>query len=394
MDPPGVLAGEVWGQVMRLSNARLEDGRCVDVVVEGGRIAAFEPCGSGGGEDLAGRLLLPALVDGHVHLDKTLLGMGWRPNSGAADVRGRVENERAVRGGLALPVVVRAENLLRRMISHGTTALRTHVDIDDVVGLGNFHAVMQAVAPFRDLVDVQVVAFPQSGILTRPGVAGLLEEALREGADLVGGLDPLAIDGDVEGHLEVVFGLAERHGRGVDIHLHDVGPAGNAQLRAIAARAGRLGGRVTVSHAFSLGTADADDFAVTADALAASGVTILTSSPPSMVVPPVKALRARGVVVHGGSDNIRDLWSPFGNGDMLERAMLIALKQGFRSDADLALAYDVCAGEGAAALGLPGRAVAVGAAVDFIAVAAETRAEAVAERPGRRMVFKGARRLA
>jgi cytosine deaminase len=380
---------------MRLSNARLEDGRMADVVVEHGRIAAIVPHDPAvAGEALEGRLLLPALVDGHVHLDKTLLGLPWRPNSDARDVQGRIAHERAARGELALPVEVRAANLLRRMIAWGTTALRTHVDIDEMIGLGNFHAVMAAIAPFRDVVDIQVVAFPQSGIVTRPGVAELLDAALAEGADLVGGLDPLVIDGDVAAHLDVVFGLAAKHGKGIDIHLHDIGPAGNAQLREIAARslAASMQRRVTVSHAFSLGTSDAADFAATTDALALGGVSILTSSPSAVPAPPVKALRGRGVVIHAGSDNIRDLWSPFGNGDMIERATLIALRQGFRSDADLALAYDLCSD--AAALGLPARGVAVGMPADLVAVAAGARAEAVAERPGRRMVFKAGRRLA
>ncbi len=380
---------------MRLSNAVLEDGRVADVVITGGLIAAIEAHDSAlPGEALDGRLLLPALVDGHVHLDKTLLGLPWRPNSDAKNVQGRIENERGARAGLTMPVEVRATNLLRRMIAQGTTALRTHVDIDETIGLANFHAVMAAIAPFRDQVAIQVVAFPQSGIVIRPGVADLLDAALAEGADLVGGLDPLVIDGDIAGHLDIVFALAERHGKGIDIHLHDIGPAGNVQLRDIAARAKAAGmhGRVTVSHAFSLGTADAADFAATADALAAGGVSILTSSPSAAPVPPVKALRAHGVTIHAGSDNIRDLWSPFGNADMIERAMLIALRQGFRSDADLSLAYDLCAD--AAALGLPARGVAVGMPADLVAVAAETRAEAVAERPGGRMVFSAGRRLA
>lgn len=377
---------------MRLSNARLEDGRIADIDVADGLVSAILPHDPAvAGKDVGGRLLLPALVDGHVHLDKTLLGMPWRPNSRAANVQGRIENERASRAGLAMPVGERAVNLLRRMISHGTTALRTHVDIDDVVGLGNFHAVMGAIAPFRDVVDIQVVAFPQSGVVSRPGVPALLDTALAEGADLVGGLDPLVIDGDVEGQLDIVFGLAGKHGKAVDFHLHDIGPAGNAQLRAIAGRSRALGmqGKVTVSHAFSLGTSDADDFGRTAAALAEGGVSILTSSPSAVPVPPVKALRAAGVVIHAGSDNIRDLWSPFGNGDMIERAFLICLKQGFRSDEDLALAYDVCAD--ATALGLPARGVAVGAVADFVAVSTETRAETIAERPGGRMVFKGGR---
>lgn len=377
---------------MLLTNARLPHGSAatgpVDVAIAHGRIAAITPAAGRPGLDLAGALLLPSLVDGHVHLDKTVWGLPWRPNSGAATVRERIENERLVRAVLP-PVAERGANLLRQMIAAGTTALRTHTDIDDAHGLSNFHATMQLVARFKGRADIQVVAFPQSGIVSRPGVADLLAQALREGADLVGGLDPATYDGDAKAHLDIVFGLAQRFDRGIDIHLHDRDAGGNAQLRDIAARTIAIGlqHRVTVSHAFSLGTSDAHDFASTADALAEAGVHILTSSPSAGIVPPVHALRARGVVIHAGSDNIRDLWSPFGNGDMLERALLTALRQGFRSDPDIAIALSLCSD--AAALGLPAHRLVVGAAADLITVDAETPTEAVANRPPRKLVMKG-----
>ena len=378
---------------MILANARLPGSDLMDVTLSEGRIAAIVPAAGRQGTDLAGALLLPALVDGHVHLDKTLWGLPWRPNSGAANVQGRIANEREHRKALP-PVAERGANLLRQMIAMGTTALRTHTDVDDAYGLANFHATMDLAQRFRAEADIQVVAFPQSGILARPGVADLLDAALREGADLVGGLDPATIDGDAKGHLDIVFALAQRHGKGIDIHLHDRDAGGNAQLRDIAARTRAAGmqHKVTVSHAFSLGTPDEADFARTADALAEAGVHILTSSPSFGIVPPVHALRARGVVIHAGSDNIRDLWSPFDNGDMLERAFLVGLKQGFRSDPDIAVALAICSD--AEALGLPAHRLVVGAPADLVAVAAETPQEAVATRPPRKLVLKAGRVVA
>lgn len=379
---------------MLLANARLPHVPApVDVAIARGRIAAIAPAAGRPGLDLHGALLLPAFVDGHVHLDKTLWGLPWRPNSGAATVRERIEYERLHRAALP-PVQERGANLLRRMIAHGTTALRTHADVDDAHGLDNVHATLELRRRFRGQADIQIVAFPQSGILTRPGVADLLAEALRQGADLVGGLDPASIDGDAKGHLDVVFGLAQRFDRGIDIHLHDRDAGGNAQLRDIAARTMAIGmqHRVTVSHAFSLGTADTADFARTADALAQAGVHILTSSPSAGIVPPVHALRARGVVIHAGSDNIRDLWNPLGTGDMLERALIIALKQGFRSEPDIETALALCTD--AAALSLPAHRLVVGAAANLVALQAETPAEAVALRPPRLLVMKAGEVLA
>ena len=331
---------------------------------------------------------MPGLIEGHCHLDKTLMGLPWRAHAAAPDVQGRIAYERAHRAALG-PVRPRAVALLRRMIAAGTVAVRTHTDIDDAFGLANFHAVLEVAREFRAVLPIEIVAFPQSGIVTRKGVADLLDAALGEGADLVGGLDPATIDGDAKAHLDIVFGLAAKHGKGIDIHLHDRDAGGNVQLRDIAARSQAAGmqGRVTVSHAFSLGTPDIDDFGRTADALAQGGVAILTSAPGPTAMPPVKPLRARGVTVFGGNDNIRDLWSPYGNGDMLERAWMIAQRQGFRSDADLAIAFETCSKAGAAILGLEASGIAVGAIASFFAVRAETLAEAIAERPGDRQVW-------
>ena len=111
-------------------------------------------------------------------------------------------------------------------------------------------------------------------------------------------------------------------------------------------------------------------------------------------MPPVKRLVAAGVTVFAGSDNIRDAWSPYGNGDMLERAMLIGYRQGLLADADLELAFDLANGAAARVLGRSGHAIEVGAAADLVALPAASLAEAVAAHPPRTLVMKGGRVLA
>ena len=244
--------------------------------------------------------------------------------------------------------------LIEQVVGYGTIALRTHVDIDLQVKLEGLHALLKVREQVRDLLDIQIVAFPQSGVMIEPGVADLLDAAISEGADLVGGLDPAGIDDDVKGQLDTIFGVAEKHGVGLDIHLHDFGPLGCSELREISARteAAGLTGKVAVSHAFALGTVDDTEFGRTADALARAGVAIMTNGPGPVPMPPVKRLRAAGVTVFAGSDNIRDAWSPYGNGDMLERAALIGYRQDFRADEDLALALDLATHAPAKVLGL------------------------------------------
>jgi cytosine/creatinine deaminase len=386
--------------VIQLTNALLADGRRVDVGVSEGRIATIDPVGAASDAgattiDLAGALLVPGFVDGHVHLDKTLLGLPFQPHRPGHTIAERIARERELRRELRSPVEDRARRLIDQIVASGTTALRSHVDIDPDIGLSGLHALLR-VRETTPTVDIQIVAFPQSGIMISPGVADLLDAAIGEGADLVGGLDPAGIDNDVEGHLRAIFGIAERHGVGLDIHLHDPGPLGCYELRQIAARASAAGlaGKVAVSHAFALGGVDDGEFGRTAEALARADVAIMTNGPGPVPMPPVRRLAAAGVRVFAGSDNIRDAWSPLGNGDMLERAMLIAYRQDFRADAELELAFDLTTRASAQVLGIVDHGIRVGAAADLVAIAAGSIAEAVAARPRRSLVMKRGRVMA
>ena len=382
---------------MILANARLPEGGFADLEIAGGLIAALHAPGSADPAseriDLAGALVLPALVDGHIHLDKTHWGAPRLPHVEGRGVRERIAAERVERHRVALPIEARAAALIRTLIANGTTRARSHVDIDNDVGLANLEAVLRVREAFRDWINIQLVAFPQSGVTTEKGAPDLIAAALSAGADLVGGLDPAGFDGDVKGQLDIVFRLAERFGKGIDIHLHDSGKTGAAELRDIAERtiAAGMQGRVAVSHAFALGSIVPDVFAETADTLARAEVAIMTSCPPSAPVPPVGRLRARGVTLFAGSDNIRDCWSPYGNGDMLDRAAIIAERHAMFTDRELEHAFALATSEADKALGGPRRGIRAGAVADLVVVAAASVADAVIDRPPRSLVLRAGR---
>ncbi|MSP77443.1 MAG: metal-dependent hydrolase [Rhodospirillaceae bacterium] len=383
-----------------IRNALLPDGTKRHIDIKDGRIAALLPATPGAipdhDLDLGGALLLPPLIDGHIHLDKTLLGLSWVPNRAGDTVASRIEAERRVRAQRNVPEEETGANLVRQVLASGTLHMRCHVDIDNQLGLKNLHAVLKVRERFRDLVSIQIVAFPQSGILRSPGTADFLDAAIGEGADLLGGLDPVGIDGDLDGHLDPLFAIARKRDVGIDIHLHDGGEGGIAQQVAIAERtaASGLKGRVAISHAFALGSVPTEMAARTADILANAGVAIMSHGPGAAPMPPIKLLREHGVEVFGGSDNIRDAWSPFGNGDMLERAMLIGYRANFRHDDELAIAFDMVTAAAARVLGIAPYGVAVGAPADFVVVEAGSVAEAVATRPRRQLVIKAGRVIA
>jgi len=385
-------------------NARLADGALVDLTVTDGRFSAITPAAertlatAAATIDLGGQLVVPGFVEGHIHLDTSFYGDAWRPHIPCADgfdVRERVAFQ-AQNLAAAAPMAERAKSQLELCIGNGSLAMRSHVMVDGSVGLKHLETILALREAYRDLIDIQFVAFPQSGILSSPGTPELLDEALRLGCDLIGGLDPASFDRDVSAHLDVVFGLAQKHGVGVDIHLHDGGSLGLFQIEEIAHRTKALGmaGHVAVSHAYALGDIPADALNKAGAMLATAGVSIMTNAPGNHAFPPVATLRQAGVTVFSGSDNIRDSWWPYGDGDMLSRANLIGYRSGFYEDRELAAVFDVVTYAGAKALRLEGYGIAVGAAADFVAMQAEHVPEAVVAVPRARTVYRWGRAVA
>ncbi|RSU45422.1 amidohydrolase [Sphingomonas sp. S-NIH.Pt15_0812] len=366
-------------------NVLCKDGRTQNLGVRTGRfVDPKELSDDTEAIDLDGLLALPAFIEGHIHLDKSFVGDGWRPHRPADDLGERLTIEKQLLAR-ALPVQERADALLAQAHRLGTVAMRSHVDIDASLKLDHLHAVMAACEPWRGKVDVEIVAFPQAGILASPGTADLLDAAIREGASVVGGLDPSAFDGDADAHLDVVFGVAERQGVKIDIHLHEPGQQGIEQLRRVASRtkAAAMQGKVAVSHAYALGDVERDEAARTADLLADAGVAIMTNAPGNRAFPPIPLLRRAGVRVFAGNDNIRDAWWPYGDADMLGRS-------GFFTDAELAIALDMATTDAAAVLGREHYGMDLGDEATFVLVDADNASAAVAAPPcNRRLVQRG-----
>jgi len=382
----------------RLARLTLRDGRFLDVApMDGGAAGTNERSGDGAALDLDGALVLPALFDGHLHLDKTLMGLPWIPHGAGPERTSRIENDKKVLPFLPVPTRQRAGLLIARCIAHGTGYLRSHVDIDTDCRLDRFHEVLRAREDYAGRADVQLVAFPQSGVVSRPGTLALIEEAVREGADLVGGMDPCAIDRDPAGQLDGIFAIAERHGVGMDIHLHETGELGLFSLQEICRRTQALGlqGRVTVSHGFCLGTVAESSALAAAELMARSDVMLATHGAAKWPLPPIALLRRLGVTVFAGNDDVRDTWSPYGTGDVLARAALIGWRADYRSDEQVLHAFELVSASAARAFGVEGDyGIRPGARADFFTVQAENTQEALASHPPRGWVFKGGRAVA
>lgn len=387
-----IRGGRPWGA---------DTADTADIAVRDGRIAAIGadlPAAPGDEViDARGCLVIPGLVDAHAHIDKTLWGTPWHPHQAGPTLMDKIQNERQVLGSLGLSPEVQSARLLRRLIACGTTHVRTHVDVGPDVGLAHLHGVQAMRERHRDWIDIDFVAFPQTGVMIRPGTLDLLEQAVRDGAQVIGGLDPVGVDRDPKGQLDGIFAIAGRHGCGVDIHLHDRGDLGAVTIEMIAERTRSLGlaGKVAISHAFCLGGVEPARLESLIALLLENDIAIMTHAPSGPTpFPPVRLLHERGVRLFTGSDGIRDTWSPLNNGDMLERAYLLAYRSGFRDDPGIEIALRMATYGGAQVMGVEHYGLAVGSAADLVLVEAETAAEAVAFHPARRLVLKRGRVVA
>ncbi|MDR5780727.1 amidohydrolase family protein [Caballeronia sp. LZ065] len=385
---------------LHLSNLRLADGQRVSVTIEDKRIAAL-------GSDLAappgmpvedggGALLLPGFVEGHTHLDKTHWGLPWYRNEVGPLLTDRISNERAWRSTSGHSAEAQSLALAHAFVQAGTTRLRTHVDIDTDAGLRHLDGVLATRDTLREMLDMQIVAFPQSGMLIRPGTAELLDRALAEGADVLGALDPALIDRDPVASLNMTFALAQRHGKPIDIHLHEPGEVGAFTLRLLLDRVEATGmqGQIVISHGFCLGALPEREREPLLDRIAHLRVALMTSAPPSVTVPPLKTCVNKGITIFGGNDGIRETWTPYGVPDMLERAMLIGMRYDLRRDDDLQLAFDTVSEAGARGCGFADYGLRVGARADLVLVDAESVAQAVVARPKRKLVMANGRIVA
>ncbi|MEU5919435.1 amidohydrolase [Streptomyces sp. NPDC047141] len=363
-----------------------------DLVVVDGRISDRPAPHGAQVVDGGGRIALPSLVDAHIHPDKTTWGGSWvsrRPASAIADyVAQDVELFRAQRR----PVAERAYGLMSHAVARGTRGMRAHADVAPAYGLAGVEGLAEARARLRHALDVQIVAFPQHGVVRTPGTAALLERAARQGlVDMIGGIDPIGFDGALDEQLDVVFGIADRHGVGVDIHLHDQGEKGMKAMRGIVerTRALSLAGKVTVSHVFCLpGLTDRELGSIAQD-LGEQDIALTTVAPSDSLVLPIARLREHGVRVGLGSDGVRDSWSPFGDADMMHRAHILGWVTDVRLDDELNDCYRVATHGGADVMGIPHADFRPGAPADFVLVRGECLPQVVVDMPRRDVVVHG-----
>ncbi|MED1011243.1 amidohydrolase family protein [Bacillus mycoides] len=337
-------------------------------------------------------LVLPAFEEMHIHIDKTYYSGPWKACMPAENIFTRFNEEKTILPKQLATAQDRAENMLELLLRNGATNIRTHCNVDPVIGLRNLEATLAALGTYKDRLSGRIVAFPQHGLL-RSNSMQLVKDAMRMGAQLVGGVDPATVDNDIEKSLHTIMDIAVEFNADVDIHLHDANNLGTFTMKRLASlteEAGRQG-RVTISHALGLGGVTDKEAEEVAERLAALKIDITSTVPIGKQVIPIPLLDRKGVKVSLGNDSITDHWSPFGTGDMLQKANRLAERFGWSDERSLGKALRFITG-GKETLNNEGKRVwpNVGDEASFVLTNATCAAEAVARQTEKRVVmYKG-----
>ncbi|MDM5429793.1 amidohydrolase family protein [Bacillus mycoides] len=337
-------------------------------------------------------LVLPAFEEMHIHIDKTYYSGPWKACMPAENIFTRFNEEKTILPKQLATAQDRAENMLELLLRNGATNIRTHCNVDPVIGLRNLEATLAALGTYKDRLSGRIVAFPQHGLL-RSNSMQFVKDAMRMGAQLVGGVDPATVDNDIEKSLHTIMDIAVEFNADVDIHLHDANNLGTFTMKRLASLTEEAGwqGRVTISHALGLGGVTDKEAEEVAERLAALKIDITSTVPIGKQVIPIPLLDRKGVKVSLGNDSITDHWSPFGTGDMLQKANRLAERFGWSDERSLGKALRFITG-GKETLNNEGKRVwpNVGDEASFVLTNATCSAEAVARQTEKRVVmYKG-----
>lgn len=384
---------------------RLLDGRVVDIAIRAGAVDSVADHSAGrtprGGSviEADGRLVTSSFVDAHIHLDKvhTLPLLGDRAieayvREGMAGAATAIEMAREVKTGdyrrdTLLPSIRRA---LQEAVRYGTLRMQAFADVDTAAGLEGLHAVLAARAEFRDVLDISVVAFPQDGVLRDRGAAELCEEALREGADVVGGIPWIEqTDADAREHVEWACALAARTGRRVAMLVDDAGDPSlrTTEMLADAMLRHGLVGRGVACHARATALYPEPALLQLIDLAGQAGLTFVSNPHTGPLALPVTRVQQAGLHVALGQDDIEDAYYPYGRHNMLEVAFLASHLIDLRAGPDQVRLVDMVTTQAARVLGTAGHTVRTGAPADLCIHAQERVVDLLREHAAPRWVI-------
>ena len=380
-----------------LSTVRIESGRIRDVTDQPERVAAGQAL------DAEGKLLTPALVEPHIHLDAVLTVGQPRHNLSGSLFEGIAIWGERVKSLSADDVHDRVAQVLRWQVANGVLFVRSHVDVCDPQ-LTALRAMLEVKREFADRIQLQLVAFPQQGIQSFPDGEALMRRAVELGADVVGGIPHFELTREYgEQSVKFAVALADEFGKQVDIHCDETDDEHSRFLEVLAAETIRLHmeGRVTASHTtamHSYNNAYAGRLIVN---LRRAGMQMVTNPLDNAVLQGrfdhypirrghtrVKELLAAGVNVCLGHDSVMDPWYPLGKADPLQAAFTLAHYGQMSGYEEIRTLFDMITLNGARALGLSDYGLEPGCRANLVLFDAATESDAIRLMAPRRLVIR------
>jgi len=321
-----------WLQNVKIETDYIKEGsfisgtntQVVDLFIENAEVSKIRPHQKrqDGYEKVDGQgyLILPGIQEKHCHFDKSKLGASWRPITPAASIVERFTKEIEELNELDVAFSTRMKKLIEKERRHGVSFFRSHIDVHPKVGQKFLQQTIETLQDYKGMFASQLVAFPQHGMLLSNAYEDV-KTALTNGADLIGGVDPTVLDGNTEKSLYQTFDLATQFNAPIDIHVHERGEEGKKTFYELLklTKESHWQNKVTISHAFGLNDFIGSERKEFFRQLADQQISIISSVPLYGVIPPLEELRQFGVDVSLGCDNVYDSWSPFGNGNVLEK---------------------------------------------------------------------------
>lgn len=388
-----------------IKNARLRDGSLCDIGISAGGYSAIAPEIVQPADreiDAAGGLVTESFCNPHLHLDKvyTLFrlddaamkdyhGADMGKAMTAIESAARVKSDYTADGAL--------ENIRRALdlaVRNGTTHIRAFADVDNQIGLEGVRALLAAKAEYAGRVALQIVAFPQDGVVREPGAEALVREAMALGADLVGGIPWIEYtDRDARAHVEAMFRIAREYDAGVSMLVDDAGDPGlrTTEMMALAAVEFGLEGRVLAHHARAMALYPQPYFQKLAALLKQARMGVVTDPHTGPLHARVRELLAEGCLVALGQDDISDAYYPFGRNSMLEVAFLAAHMLWMTGRDDLETLYAMVTTKAAEAMGIRDHVIAAGSPANLVILDAPDVLEALRFHAEPRWVIAGGR---
>lgn len=368
-------------------------GDLADIGITAGRIAAIEHslrCDAPE-IDADGRLVVPGFVETHIHLDKTCILDRCPAAEGSVAEAVRL-TAAAKRSFTAEDVYARGRRTLEKCLCHGTMRMRTHVELDPVIGLRGFEGVQALARDYAWAIDLEICVFPQEGLTDNPGTEELLVEGLRRGARVIGAAP--YCDRDPRGQIDRIFAIARDHDVDIDMHLDMGDTTLGMQVEYVCRKTEEhdWGGRVSVGHVTQLSLLEPCRFEAVAQRLADAGVAVavlpstdlfLSGRPATHAVPrgvaPGHRLLAQGVNCSISTNNVLNPFTPYGDGSLTRMANLYANVTHLGRPVDLAGCLDMITHRPARAMNLADYGIAVGNPADLVALDVAAPADAIAE---------------